>query len=236
MKFHRSLFAAALLVLASNVWAQGASSYVINHFVSDNKVITPYLVITDVEGKGPNVLIKFYDSDGNIMADAKEKVPPFGKLNLDAGKLVQNRKFNGSIQIDAEGGNIVAEYWQFYKNNDESWKNTTTIGQPGNGYSKLVVPHFVAAGEVESYIVLTNPGSGTATASLSFYDDAGKQLGSASETVPGNGKKILEPGKLLKGKFNGVCYISVSGGRLTGDYWQAEAKKKYQIAVPLAGN
>jgi hypothetical protein len=234
-------YASLLLLLfavtfsAARIHAQGSERYIINHFVSDPNVIESHLVITDVEGKGPIVTMKLYDNDGKLLGEGKELVQPFGKLNLNPGKYINNRVANGTIHIESAGGNIVAEYWQFYRNAAESWKNTTTIGQEMKGYSRLVCPHFVSDPGVEVYIVLANSDGKDAVVSLSFRDDSGKELASARELVKANGKLVLQPSAIVKSKATGVVYISAEGGRITADYWQAESAKKYQIATPLAG-
>ncbi|MBE0645976.1 MAG: hypothetical protein IH600_17980 [Bacteroidetes bacterium] len=235
MKYTRNvLFAAALLLLASRVLAQGAEKYIINHFVNDPSVIDAHLVITDVEGNGPIVAMKFYDNDGNLIGEGKELIQPFGKLNLDPGKYVK-KVANGTIHIEAQGGNIVAEYWQFYKDPKESWKNTTTVGQDAAGYTKLVCPHFVSDPDVEVYIVLANTDGKDAIVNVVFHDDNGREVGKARELVKANGKTALLPWNIIKTKATGVAFITAQGGKITADYWQAEKAKSYQIATPIAG-
>ncbi len=235
MKYTRMFFlGAALLLLASRTFAQGAEKYIINHFVNDPKVIEAHLVITDVQGKGPIVNMTFYDNDGNVIGKGKELIQPYGKLNLNPEKYV-SKVANGTIHIEASGGNIVAEYWQFYKNAAESWKNTTTVGQEAVGYSKLVCPHFVSDPDVEVYIVLANPDGKDAVVNVVFHDDAGREVGKARELVRANGKTVILPHNVIKSKATGVAFITAEGGRVTADYWQAEAKKSYQIATPIAG-
>lgn len=228
------LIAAFLLLLAGQVSAQGAEKYIINHFVNDPGVIEAHLVITDVQGKGPIVRMKFYDNDGKLIGEGKELVQPYGKLNLNPSKYVKGVG-NGTIHIEAEGGNIIAEYWQFYRDRAESWKNTTTVGQEAKGYSKLVCPHFVSDPDVEVYIVLANTNGRDAVASITFHNDSGTEIGKSRELVRGNGKTIIQPYSVIGSKANGVAFISVEGGKITADYWQAEKAKKYQIATPVAG-
>ena len=235
MKYTRIvLLVVTLLLLASNVRAQGADKYIINHFVNDPKVIEASLVITDVEGNGPIVTMKFYDNDGKIVGEGKELVQPFGKLNLNPAKYV-SKVANGTIHIEAQGGNIVAEYWQFYKNAAESWKNTTTVGQDAVGYSKLVCPHFVSDPDVEVYIVLANPDGKDAIVNVVFHDDNGREVGTARELVKANGKIALQPWGIVKTKATGVASFSAQGGRITADFWQAEKTKSNQHATPVAG-
>ena len=228
------LLAALLLLAASRVSAQGADKFIINHFVNDPKVIDAHLVITDVEGNGPIVTMKFYDNDGNLVGEGKELLQPFSKLNLDPGKYV-SRVANGTIHLASQGGNIVAEYWQFYKNPAESWKNTTTVGQDAAGFSKLVCPHFVSDPDVEVYLVLANPDGRDAVVNVVFHDDNGREVGKARELVKANGKIALQPWGIIKTKATGVAFITSDGGRITADYWQAEQAKSYQIATPVAG-
>ncbi len=225
----------AVTLSAGRVYAQGSERYIINHFVSDPKVIESHLVITDVEGKGPIVTMKFYDNAGKLLGEGKELIQPFGKLNLNPGKYVNNSVVNGTIHIESAGGNIVAEYWQFYKDAGESWKNTTAIGQEKKGFSRLVCPHFVADPNVEVYLVLASANGKDVVVTVTFRDDSGKELGSTRELIKSNGKLALQPNKILKTKANGVVFITTEGGRITADYWQAESMKKYQIATPIAG-
>ena len=235
MNATKSLLLAALLLLAaSRVSAQGADRYIINHFVNDPSVIDPYLVITDVEGNGPIVTMKFYDNDGKLIGEGKELLQPFGKLNLNAGKYV-SKVANGTIHLASQGGNIVAEYWQFYKNAAESWKNTTTVGQDAAGFTKLVCPHFVSDPDVEVYLVLANPDGKDAIVNVVFHDDNGREVGKARELVKANGKIALQPWSIVKTKATGVAFITAQGGTITADYWQAEKAKSYQIATPVAG-
>lgn len=228
------LMTATLLLLASRTFAQGAEKYIINHFVNDPKVIEAHLVITDVEGKGPIVNMTFYDNDGNVVGKGKELIQPYGKLNLNPEKYV-NKVANGTIHIEASGGNIVAEYWQFYKDVNESWKNTTTVGQDAKGYTKLVCPHYVSDPDVEVYLVLANPDGNDVVVNVLFHDDNGREVGKARELVRANGKTVVLPHSVIKSKATGVAFITTNGGSITADYWQAEKGKTYQIATPIAG-
>lgn len=235
MKYPKTvLLAAALFLFAPRVWAQGSAYQIINHFVNDPKVIETYLVITDVGGNGPIVEMKFYDNDGKLIGEGKELIQPFGKLNLNAGKYV-DKVANGTIHIASKGGNVVSEYWQFYRNTAESWKNTTTVGQDAAGYSKLVCPHFVSDPDVEVYLVLANSDGKDAIVNVVFHDDNGREVGKARELVKANGKTVVLPWGVVKTKATGVAFISAEGGRITADYWQAEKSKSYQIATPIAG-
>jgi len=236
MKHTRILLATvAICVYASGLFAQGDKNFIINHFVSDPSVIESHLVITDVEGQGPTVSIKLYDNEGRQIGEGKELVQPFGKLNLNPGKYVNNQVVNGTIHISSAGGNIVAEYWQFYKKSSDSWQNTTTIGFAAPGYSSLVCPHYVADKGVEAYLVLASSNAQDATAVVKFYDDNGREVGNTRQLVKANGKLILKPTDIVKTQTTGVAHITVTGGKITGEYWQAEKAKQYQTAVPMGG-
>ncbi len=235
MKYTRYLIMTAVLaLLATRVFAQGADKYIINHFVNDPKVIEAHLVVTDVQGKGPIVSFQFYDNDGKLLGEGKELLQPYGKLNLDPGKYVKSVA-NGTIHISSKGGNVVAEYWQFYKNPNESWKNTTTVGQEAVGYSKLVCPHYVSDPDVEVYLVLANTDAQDVVVNVRFHDDSGREVGKARQLVKANGKTAIQPWNVIKSKATGVAFISTDGGKVTADYWQAEKAKSYQIATPVAG-
>ena len=236
MKALRSIVIAVVLCLyAAGASAQGGKSFVINHFVSDPNVVESHLVITDVEGQGPSVTIKLYNNEGRQIGEGKEVLQPFGKLNLNPGKYVSNQVVNGTIHISSSGGNIVAEYWQFYRKSSESWKNTTTTGFEGTGFSKLVCPHYVADKGVEAYLVIASSNGQDATVNVKFYDDNGREVGNTRQTVKANGKLILKPTDYVSTQMTGVAHLSASGGKVTGEYWQAQESKEYQTAVPMGG-
>ncbi|MDT8323901.1 MAG: hypothetical protein RRA94_07325 [Bacteroidota bacterium] len=225
---------AVLVLLATRMFAQGADKYIINHFVNDPDVIEAYLVVTDVQGQGPIVTLQFFDNDGKLLGEGKELLQPYGKLNLNPGKYVKSVA-NGTIHITSKGGNVVAEYWQFYKDAKESWKNTTTVGQEAVGYAKLVCPHYVSDPDVEVYLVLANTDAQDVVVNVRFHDDNGREVGKARQLVKANGKAVIQPWEVIKNKATGVAFISTDGGRVTADYWQAEKARSYQITAPVAG-
>jgi hypothetical protein len=236
MKANRIFVVACALCMATmGAFSQGGKNFVINHFVSDPSVIESHLVVTDVEGQGPSVTLKFYDNEGRQIGEGRELIQPFGKLNLNPGKYVNNQVVNGTIHISSSGGNIVSEYWQFYKKSSESWKNTTTIGFDTPGFSKLVCPHYVADKDVDAYVVLASSSGQDATVVVKFYDDNGQEIGNTRQLVKANGKLILKPTDYVKTKTTGVAHVTATGGKVTGEYWQAQKSKEYQTAVPMGG-
>ncbi len=234
MKRIISLTFTVALLLATNAFAQGGKNLVINHFVSDPRSITSHLVITDVEGMGPTVSFNFFDNEGKKVGEGRELVPKFGKLNLDPAKYVNNKVVNGTIHITADNGNVIAEYWQFYKGR-ESWKNTTTLGQVEPGFSKLACPHFVADPGVESYIVVASTEGKEATINVKFCDDNGRELATKRLLVKANGKLAINPRDYIKTSTTGVAFVTSESGKITGEYWQSENSKNYQVANPMNG-
>lgn len=234
-RYHRIALTLALFFFAVAANAQGAREFIINHFVADNNEIESHLVITDVDGQGPTVTIKFYNAEGAMLGQGTELLPKFGKLNLNPAKYV-GKKAMGTIHIASSSGNIVAEYWQFYAKASREWENTSAIGYAKPGYKKLVCPHFVAdKAAVESYLVLANSNNQDVTATITFYGDDGRELGNARKLVKANGNLILAPSDVVKVQATGVAHITAEGGRLTGEYWQKESAKSYQRVVPMGG-
>jgi hypothetical protein len=225
----------ALIVFVANTFAQGGRSLIVNHFVSDPRSIESHLVITDVDGMGPTITVTLYDNDGNQAGTHRELVPKFGKLNLDPAKYVGGKVMTGTIHITADNGDVLGEYWQFYKNNNESWKNTTTIAQIDPGYIKLACPHFVADPGVEAYLVIAAAEGKEATINVKYCDDNGREIKTERVMINANGKKSLKPFDAVKTQTTGVAYITAESGRITGEYWQAEKAKQYQIANPMSG-
>jgi len=234
-RLHTLILLCSLFAFSAAAYAQGGKNYIINHFVSDPDIIESHLVVTDVEGKGPSVSMKFYDNSGTLIGQGSERVQPFGKLNLNPGRYVRNAVVNGTVHVSSDGGNIVAEYWQFYKNKSETWKNTTTIGREKPGHTHLVCPHFVSDNDVESYLVFASSDGKASEVKVVYYTDSGDKLGESTQSVNSNGKLILQPFKQLRKKTTGVAFITVTGGKVTGEYWQAQGGKDYQISNPMSG-
>jgi hypothetical protein len=211
---------------------------IINHFVSDPDEIEPILVVTDVDGVGPIIRINVYDADGKLQYDKSEVLSPFGKINVNAGEYVKHAKMNGTIRIESNGGKIAGQYWQFYKGEDKGYKDVAMPAGDGTGFTKLIVQHFVShPGVVESYLVVANAEKDKPTViNVKYYDDQGKIAGTERKIVQPNGKIIFEPAKGVNKQMTGVAYIETEGGnKITGEYWQNEEGKKYQIVLPLEG-
>ncbi len=77
-------------------------------------------VVADAEGIGPTVYVEFYSDQGELAGQTKIDFVKFGKVEdkrLSAVGYVPKQPIvaNGTIHIEAEGGNIVAEYRQAEK-------------------------------------------------------------------------------------------------------------------------
>jgi len=79
----RTLALAICFILFSAVAAQAQTGkkLIINNFVSDPANIETHLVISDVEGIGPNIKISIFSEDGRLIYERYERLNPFGKLN-----------------------------------------------------------------------------------------------------------------------------------------------------------
>ena len=100
----------------------------------------------------------------------------------------------------------------------------------------MLCQHFVAAPGIDAGLVLLNPNSdSTALVSVVFYLDRGKQLSRDKHSIPPNGSITLDPFLENEGlSRTGIAYIEViSGGRITGEYWQASETERYQVSLPM---
>jgi hypothetical protein len=209
---------------------------VVNYFESNPEKYETHLVITDVEGAGPVVNVLVYDASGDLLDQQYYFLPIFGKVNYNPADRIGNKVFRGTIRIISDGGNIAAQYWQFYRDPGKMAFNTAIPASDGSGTTALLAQHFVASPNIDAKIVLVNPASdSTITVAVTFYLDTGKQLTRDKHRIPPNGSIVLDPYIENEGLIKtGVAYCEVlSGGLMTGEYWQASADEQYQISLPM---
>lgn len=209
---------------------------IVNYFEADPEIFETHLVITDHEGSGSVVNVLLYDLDGAIIASHAYFLPIFGKVNYNPAEDLAGRKFRGTIRIHSDGGNVSAQYWQFYRNPEKSVFNTAIPASDARGARALLCQHFVAAPNVRSRLVLVNPAADSAvTVSVTFYLDRGKQLTRDKHSIPPNGMLALDPYIENEGLVRtGLAYCEVVGdGVITGEYWQASDEERYQVSLPM---
>lgn len=209
---------------------------VVNYFEADPDVFDTHLVITDHEGSGSVVNVLLYNMDGSLIAAQSFFLPIFGKVNYNPAHDLGGRKFKGTIRIYSDGGNVSAQYWQFYNNPDRSVFNTAIPAGDAHGSKALLCQHFVSAPDIGAHLVLVNPAADSAvTVAVTFYLDRGKQLSRDKHSIPPNGMLELNPYTENEGLIKtGLAYCEVVGeGRITGEYWQSSEAERYQVSLPL---
>lgn len=227
---------ALALVFAGSAWGQAGKSLIVNHFANDPSTIETHIVVADVAGSGGQVSFMFYDDNGSVRGSGKETLPPKGKLNVDPNKYVKGLKMTGTVRISASSP-ISGQYWQFYNDAKNGWKNIVVPAGVAPGFTKLVCQHFVADKDIESYIVLADAQGTGGGAFIELFSDAGDLVGQQRVDIPKNGKVSIKPFEAVANrKMTGVAYIQTEGGKITGEYWQASGKEKYQIAHALQGS
>jgi hypothetical protein len=227
-----------LAVAVRPIHGQSARKLVINHFVSDPKQNT-IVYVTDFDGRSPSVAVNFYDLGGNIIGQKKMTLPENATIPVYPHEVIK-RKDVGSVQIESSGGNILAEYWQIIKDEDENFSYSVGVpSHPATGWEKLIVQHFVSDPEVTSVIYVTNPQNSAADVSFAFHDNDGNIVRSVTKTIPSNGSINLKPFDEVKRKMYGNVHISSPGVPVVGEYWQLvdtevdDKEVKYVVAVPL---
>ncbi|MBR9978427.1 MAG: hypothetical protein KFH87_10085 [Bacteroidetes bacterium] len=209
---------------------------VVNYFEADPEIFETHLVITDHEGSGSVVNVLLYDTDGTLIVEQSYFLPVFGKVNYNPAEQIGTKKFRGTIRIYSDGGNVSAQYWQFYRNPARSTFNTAIPASDANGSRALLCQHFVAAPGIAARLVLVNPAADSSvTVSVTFYLDHGKQLTRDTHIIPANGMLTLDPYVENEGLHRtGLAYCEVIGdGRITGEYWQSSQTERYQVSLPL---
>jgi hypothetical protein len=209
---------------------------IVNYFESDPDVFETHLVITDVEGSGAVVNVLIYDDKGALVNEESYFLPMFGKVNYNPTDRLKGKKMRGSIRIVSDGGNVAAQYWQFYKDRSKGPFNTAIAASDGQGASALLCQHFVSDNFVDSKLILCNPESAdTVVVAVVFYLDRGKQLSRDRYMIPPNGQLVILPYEANEGLIKtGLAYCEVlRGGMITGEYWQSVVREDYQVSLPL---
>lgn len=248
--FFRSMALAMVAVvgLTASVAAQVGQKLIINRFVSDPSQIETHVVISDVDGVGPNVRISIFSEDGKLVYEKYQKISEFGKINYDPLKYVnayqhgygQNPKFVGTLRIESDGGNVLGQYWEVYKDKKAAFNTMAVPAAMGSGYDKLVCQHFVSDKNVNASLIIANAETERAVnVNINLFADQGGLIASTTASIPANGVVSIDPYKVTKGQQKtGTAYITVVGaGKITGEYRQAmnTDKEKYQVALPFEG-
>jgi outer membrane protein OmpA-like peptidoglycan-associated protein len=224
-----------IAALTTVTYAQAGNNLVINHFVSDQKVVEGHLVVADVTGSGGSVSMKFYDDKGNLQGEGSRRIPRNGKININPESFVKGKTMTGTVHLSSSAM-ITAQYWQFYRDGNLGWKNIAVPAAVAPGSTQLVCQHFVSDPNIESYIVIADgEGKGTRVY-VEFYSDAGDLAGQTVVNIPANGKFSIQPYNLVGRKvMSGVAYIQTEGALITGEYWQVSNGEKYQVAHLMQG-
>jgi hypothetical protein len=244
--FSLILATAAFVITTVQLDAQVGKNLVINRFMSDPDNIETHVVVSDVDGVGPNLKISIYNEEGRLVYERYESLKAFGKINynplthLNAYQHGYNQspKFTGTVRIESDGGNIVGQYWENYRKKDKTWMNIAVPASSGSGYDKLVCQHFVSDRNVDSRMIISNTDIiRPVSIDVKFYSDHGGLVGTEKRVIQPNGVTIIKPHSSLRGvQMTGTAYIVVVGaGKITGEYWQTVENEKYQIALPLEG-
>jgi hypothetical protein len=222
---------------------QGSSSLrvsdqlVVNLFESDPAVLEPHLTITDVEGSGPVVNVQLFDEYGRLLDQEAFTLGIFGKANYNPAERLTEKRFRGSIRINADGGNVAAQYWKFHRDPALTVYNTAIPVADGAGAEALLCQHFVADPDprIRTRLVLVNPGTDTVRVAITFYKDTGKQLSRDKYRIAPNALLEINPVEANEGcTSTGLVYCEVLGaGRITGEYWQTVEHEQYQVSLPL---
>lgn len=240
------LAAIALCLACTQLTAQTGKKLIINNFSSNPDEIETHVVISDVDGIGPDIKIKIFTEDGRLVYERYERLIAFGKLNynpltyLNAYQhgLNQNPVFKGTVRIEAQEGNLIGQYWEMSKDKKNSFMNIGVPASNGEGYDKLVCQHFVSDKGIDASIVVANAeDERPVTVNLKMYSDDGGLVATDNFIIQPNGITRINPYKVTKGlRMTGTAYLVVVGaGKITGEYWQASPGEKYQVALPLEG-
>ena len=248
----RALIAGMILAIAAlglntpQAHAQAGKKLIINNFASDPEESETHVVISDVDGIGPNIKISIFTEDGRLVYERYETLNAFGKINYNPLTYLnayqhgynQHPKFNGTLRIESDGGNIIGQYWEMRKDKKKSYLNVAVPAADGEGYDKLVCQHFVSDKTIDAGIVVSNAETNRpVTINVKMYSDDGGLVATEQFIIQANGIVRIDPFKVTKGvRMTGTAYMVVVGaGKITGEYWQASPGEKYQVALPLEG-
>lgn len=243
---NRLFFLLITITVSHAAMAQMSQKIIVNNFVSDPEEIEVKLLISDVDGVGPNIKVSIYNEDGRLVFEMFETLPAFGKFAFIPSQFQQkfqhgfNQKpiFNGSIVVESQGGNIIGQFWQMHKKNESRTMTLAIPAGDGSGHEKLTCQHFVSDKNIDSKLIITNvEGIRPVIVMVKYYADAGGLNASERLTIQPNSVQSIDVYKSNKGiKLTGTAYIEVVGnGNVTGEYHQKSEKEKYQIILPLLG-
>lgn len=217
---------------------------VVNNFQSDPANLDSRLIITDVDGIGPNIKVSIHHEDGRLVYERFETLTPFGKLQFQPAQYVnayqhmlnQNPEFNGTLKIETDGGNIAAQFIVMSKSGAKNEKFTMAPAVSAEGTDNLLCQNFVSDKAINSQIIITNVESiRPVNVNIKYFSDEGGLIASDKLMIQPNGQVRIDPVRGTKGlKVSGTAYITVVGaGRVTGEYWQSSQSGNMRMSIPL---
>ena len=222
--FTSVLVVAVLALFSTDLGFAVSNKLVVNHFVSNSDVPT-YVYVTDVEGKGPAVILYFYTMDGELIKKTSVLVPTYGTEWIEIHQLLKGT-YEGSIVIESSGGNIAGEYWHLgYRSQNRTKALSLAVSaQNAAGSPCIAIQHYVSDRSVETTVFLAD-GIGSSEAgtvvNLEFYDESSNLLAKSRQLIPAHGSLAVSVGKTLGHKqTQGTLYICSQGTPITGECWQ----------------
>jgi hypothetical protein len=239
-----ALMTIIVLSVSTTLLAQGSKKLIISNFKSDPENVETHIIISDIDGVGPNVKISIYNEEGRLVYERYETLKAFGKLNYNPVAYLnayqqgynQNPKFRGTVRLESDGGNIIAQYQETKNSKTPIFSGTAMQASNGEGYTTLTCQHFVSEKGVDAGIFVSNLETDRSVkVYVKFYSDNGGLLATENQLIQPNGMVLLNPYKITKGlRASGTAYISVVGaGKIVGEYWQTISGETNYIALPL---
>lgn len=165
-----------------------------------------FILITDLSGMGPSVIISFYDDYGREISVINKLLRPRGKLQINIEEYL---KVSGCIVVESSNESVLAEYWLVNKDNTFSIIPFQAISNNERYFINCSKFSFCQ----ETYIVLSDPNGKGPMVQMEFYSKTGELVKIIRKMLRPHGILIFKVSEHIDKDIQGkVSVRSFNGG------------------------
>jgi len=204
-------------------FALSANSYTqsVSHVIQSQK-IDAIVLITDLSGMGPSIAISFYDISGREVSVINKLLMPKGKLRIIVGNYL---KVSGCIVVESDNELVLAEYWQYNKDETFSVMPFQYISEDRRCFINCFRQSFCQ----ETFLTLSDPNGNGPMVQMEFYAKTGELIKIIRKMINPYGSLIFKVSDHIDKNIQGKVSIRSFGGGISVHGFQIYNKKRVLI-------
>ncbi len=206
-----------------------------------------WIAISDVSGKGVNLTLKYYDTNGNLVVTENEKIPANGMYTNITSSGINGRPTTGKLEITSNN-TITGEYRIFSLGSGGILANK--LYTDADKSKMFIIPQYGDHTAWDTWIAISDAAGIGATLTMEYYYPNGTLAVVENANVPPNGaytnitssgingrpttgKLVISSDNLVSGE---IRIYSLSGRGIMANSLFAQRDIDRKLIVPYYGN